>query len=286
MLYTMNDLLCVAKKNQFAVPAFNIGSFEILRSVIDVATETNSPVILEIHPDEIAYLTDVFIESVKQAAYEAPVPVVIHLDHGANLYDVLRAIRNGYTSVMIDSSKNTYQENIETTKKVVEIAHALNVSVEAELGTIGAMNYVNEGVDNVMYTDPDQAEDFVGKTGIDTLAIAIGTAHGLYPKNFTPKLNLPLLAELNKRLDIPLVLHGGSGNPDNEVTKSVSLGICKVNISSDVKSAFFTECQRFFRENPDQYEPNMIFSSCIEAAKKVIHHKFDILNTLGKASLY
>lgn len=286
MLYTMKDLLQVAQKNKFAVPAFNIGSLELLRAVMETVEETNSPVILEIHPNEIAYLTDPFILTVKEYAYQAKVPVVIHMDHGSSMYDVMRAIHNGYTSVMIDASALPYEENIVLTRKVAELAHEVNISVEAEIGTIGAMNYATEGVDNVMYTDPDQAKDFVERTGIDCLAVAIGTAHGLYPKNFVPKLNLPLLKTLHSIIDIPFVLHGGSGNPDDEVTESVSLGVSKVNISSDVKSVFFKKCYQQLNENPKQYEPNVIFPECIKAAKNVIRHKLDVLKTTGKAELY
>ena len=169
---------------------------------------------------------------------------------------------------MIDGSHLPFEENVALTKQVVELAHKVNVSVEAEIGTIGAMNYETEGVDNVLYTDPEQAKDFVKRTGIDCLAVAIGTAHGLYPKNFTPKLNLELLKILNKEVNIPLVLHGGSGNPDEEVTASVSLGVSKVNISSDVKSVFFKKCHELLNENPNQYEPCDLFPKCIDEAKK------------------
>lgn len=286
MLYNMKELLTIAKENKFAVPAFNIGSLEILRAVMEVAEETNSPVILEIHPLEIEYLTDPFVLTVKEYAHKSKVPVVIHMDHGSNIYDVMRSIKNGYTSVMIDASNLPYEENVALTKQVVELAHKVNVSVEAEIGTIGAMNYETEGVDNVLYTDPEQAKDFVKRTGIDCLAVAIGTAHGLYPKNFTPKLNLELLKILNKEVNIPLVLHGGSGNPDEEVTASVSLGVSKVNISSDVKSFFFKKCHELLNENPNQYEPCDLFPKCIDEAKKVIYHKLNVLNTIGKANLY
>ena len=286
MLYNMKELLTIAKENKFAVPAFNIGSLEILRAVMEVAEETNSPVILEIHPLEIEYLTDPFVLTVKEYAHKSKVPVVIHMDHGSNIYDVMRSIKNGYTSVMIDASNLPYEENVALTKQVVELAHKVNVSVEAEIGTIGAMNYETEGVDNVLYTDPEQAKDFVKRPGIDCLAVAIGTAHGLYPKNFTPKLNLELLKILNKEVNIPLVLHGGSGNPDEEVTASVSLGVSKVNISSDVKSVFFKKCHELLNENPNQYEPCDLFPKCIDEAKKVIYHKLNVLNTIGKANLY
>lgn len=287
MLINMKELLSVAQKNKFAVPAFNIGSLEILKSVVEVAEETNSPVILEIHPEELAYLGDEFVETVKLHAYKAKVPMVIHLDHGGSYEDVMRAIRCGFTSVMIDGSTLAYEKNVEQTKKVVEAAHCLNVSVEAELGTIGVTGTSFEGgTSDIIYTDPAQAKDFVDKTGIDTLAVAIGTAHGLYPKDFKPELKLDILERIKEEVDIPLVLHGGSGNPDEEVEKSVELGICKVNISSDVKSVFFKQVKEFLKNNTNAYEPNAIFPSCIEKAKEVVKFKLDLLHATGKAELY
>ncbi|MBU3217474.1 ketose-bisphosphate aldolase [Clostridium estertheticum] len=287
MLINMKELLSIAKKNQFAVPAFNIGSLEILKAVIEGAEELNAPVILEIHPTEIEYLTDAFAETVKRMAYEAKVPVVIHLDHGGTKADIIRAINCGFTSVMIDGSTLSYEENVELTKEVSEIAHSVNVSVEGEIGTIGNTGLSFEGgTSEIIYADPRQAEDFIQRTNVDTLAVAIGTAHGLYPKDFKPKLNLDILREINNITDIPLVLHGGSGNPDEEVSAAAKLGICKVNISSDVKSVFFNAVKKYMKENPDEYEPNQIFPSCILEAKKVIKHKLELLNTVNKADLY
>lgn len=287
MLINMKELLSIAKKNQFAVPAFNIGSLEILKAVIEGAEELNAPVILEIHPTEIEYLTDAFAETVKRMAYEAKVPVVIHLDHGGTKADIIRAINCGFTSVMIDGSTLSYEENVELTKEVSEIAHSVNVSVEGEIGTIGNTGLSFEGgTSEIIYADPRQAEDFIQRTNVDTLAVAIGTAHGLYPKDFKPKLNLDILREINNITDIPLVLHGGSGNPDEEVAAAAKLGICKVNISSDVKSVFFNAVKKYMKENPDEYEPNQIFPSCILEAKKVIKHKLELLNTVNKADLY
>ena len=287
MLYTMKDLLKVARENHFAVPAFNICSFDMLKAIMEEVEAQNSPVILEIHPDEIAYLGDYFVATVREYALRSPVPVVIHLDHGATLNDVVRAIRLGYTSVMIDASAKPYEENGAITKKVVEIAHMANVSVEAELGTIGSnANAAEGGSLEIIYTDPDLAEDFIKTTGIDTLAIAIGTAHGLYPKNVTPKLNIELLKELEERLDIPFVLHGGSGNPDMEVSEASRHGVGKVNLSSDLKSAFFKAIAEHLAEHPDHYEPNQIYPGPNEAVKKVVKHKLEVLGTIGKASLY
>lgn len=286
MLYTMKDLLKVAKENKFAVPAFNICSYDMLKAIMEEVEEQNAPVILEIHPDEIAYLNDEFVAAVKDYAHNSKVPVVIHMDHGGTVNDVMRAIRNGYTSVMIDASVQAYEDNLEITKQVVELAHAVNVSVEAELGTIGNNGSAEGGSANIIYTDPDQAEDFVEKTGIDTLAVAIGTAHGLYPKDLTPKLNIELLKELNQRIDLPFVLHGGSGNPDSEVSEAVKYGVAKVNLSSDLKSVFFDALREILSENPAMYEPNEVYPMANEKVKEVVRHKLGVLNTIGKADLY
>ncbi|HAK1606391.1 TPA: ketose-bisphosphate aldolase, partial [Listeria monocytogenes] len=276
----------VGKEHQFAVPAFNICSFDMLKAIMEEVEANNAPVILEIHPDEIEYLGDNFVATVREYAYRSKVPVVIHMDHGGTIKDVMRAIRNGYTSVMIDASRASYEENVALTTQVVELAHKVGVSVEAELGTIGNNGSAEGGADTIIYTDPDQAEDFVSRTGIDTLAVAIGTAHGLYPKDKKPELNMPLLKELNKRLDIPFVLHGGSGNPDKEVRESVQYGVRKVNLSSDLKSVFFEEVRRVLVDNPAMYEPNQVYPSANEKVKDVVRHKLDILNTTGQADKY
>lgn len=286
MLYTMRDLTAVAKRHHFAVPAFNICSFDMLKCIMEEMEAQKAPVILEIHPDEIAYLGDNFVETVRAYALKSSVPVVIHLDHGGSIADVMRAIKNGYTSVMIDASSLPYEENKALTKQVVDLAHMVGVSVEAELGTIGNNNSAEGGSAHIIYTDPDLAEDFVASTGIDTLAIAIGTAHGLYPKDMVPKLNIDLLCELERRIDIPFVLHGGSGNPDSEVSEAARHGVCKVNLSSDLKSVFFDELRAHLSRYPEQYEPNQIYPSANEAVKKVVRHKLEVLGTMGKAELY
>ncbi|WP_026065163.1 ketose-bisphosphate aldolase [Amphibacillus jilinensis] len=287
MLYTMKALLQVAKAHKFAVPAFNICSYDMLKAIMEEVEAQNAPVILEIHPDEIEYLGDAFVATVKAYAYQSKVPVVIHMDHGGTLGDVMRAIRNGYTSVMIDASLADYEDNVALTSQVVELAHKVGVSVEAELGTIGNNGDSYEGgSDTIIYTDPDQAVDFVNRTGIDTLAVAIGTAHGLYPKEVKPELNLTLLKDLSERIDIPFVLHGGSGNPDAEVSEAVKYGVGKVNLSSDLKSVFFDEVRRLLLENPSVYEPNQVYPSANNKVKEVVKHKLTILNTIGKADLY
>ncbi|MBC9706821.1 MAG: ketose-bisphosphate aldolase [Enterococcus sp.] len=286
MLYTMKELLKVAKENQFAVPAFNICSYDMLKAIIEESERLNAPVILEIHPDEIAYLNDEFVASVRAYAHNSKVPVVIHLDHGGTVKDVLRAIRNGYTSVMIDASLQSFEDNLAITKEVVALAHAVGISVEAEIGTIGNNGSAEGGAANIIYTDPEQAKHFVEETNIDSLAIAIGTAHGLYPKDKTPKLNIELLKELNQQIDKPFVLHGGSGNPDAEVSESVRYGVAKVNLSSDLKSVFFDALREVLSDNPEMYEPNAVYPYANKKVQEVVKHKMGVLNTIGKAELY
>ena len=286
MLYTMKELLKVAKDNQFAVPAFNICSYDMLKAIMEEVERLNAPVILEIHPDEIAYLNDEFVAAVRAYAHKSKVPVVIHLDHGGKVSDVLRAIRNGYTSVMIDASLQSFDDNIKITKEVVALAHEVDVSVEAEIGTIVNNWSAEGGAANIIYTDPEQAKQFVEETNIDTLAIAIGTAHGLYPKDKTPKLNIELLKELNETIDLPFVLHGGSGNPDKEVSEAVKYGVAKVNLSSDLKSVFFDALREILNENPEMYEPNMIYPYANQKVQEVVKHKMTILNTIDQAKCY
>ena len=190
----MKEMLEQADKNGFAVPAFNIGSEAILKGVVESANEKDAPVILAIHPTELEFLGDSFIKTCIEEAQNSRVPMVIHLDHGGKFEEVLRAIRCGFTSVMIDASHLPYEENIAITQKVVSVAKPLGVSVEAELGTIGTTGQSYEGgSDDIIYTNPEQAKDFIEKTGIDTLAVAIGTAHGIYPKDKKPELKLDLL---------------------------------------------------------------------------------------------
>lgn len=187
---------------------------------------------------------------------------------------------------MIDASQMPFEDNIAITKKVVETAHAVNVSVEAELGTIGKTgNDIEPSNDKIIYTDPALAKEFVEKTGVDTLAIAIGTAHGIYPKNMKPKLRLDLLKVLRDTINIPLVLHGGSSNPDDEIAESVKIGISKINISSDIKEAFYRRCREVLQD-PVIREPNEIYPPCIKAMKEVIYHKIDLFNDADKVKFY
>ena len=287
MLVNLEKMLKVAQKNHFAVPAFNTSSNMILTGVMEESVAQNAPVIIEIHPDELSFVKDSFVKAVLDEAYHAPVPVCIHLDHGATYEQAIHAIACGFTSVMIDASRLPLEDNIAITKKVVEAAHAAGVSVEAELGTIGTMELDNSGAaaDQIIYTDPQMAKTFVEATGVDALAIAIGTRHGLYPKSIRPKLRLDILEEICKVISTPLVLHGVSDNPDEVIAAAARNGMCKVNISSDIKNRFNQECRKVL-EDPDLREPNAIYPPCIAAMKEVVRHKIQLFGCQGGADCY
>lgn len=286
MLLNMKDLLAVARRHNFAVPAFNISSNMLLTGVLEASEEARSPVILAIHPDELSFIHPSFVKMAREEAINATVPVVIHLDHGGSIANVMQAIQAGFTSVMIDASALSLEQNIAISRQVVELAHPVNVSVEAELGTIGTTDPEAEaGSEQIIYTNPDDVVTFVNATGVDTLAVAIGTSHGIYPKDRKPELKLDLLKEIRARVEIPLVLHGGSANPDDEIAASVTLGINKINISSDIKDAFYRKAREVLT-NQGLREPNSIYPPCIAAMKQVAHHKIQLFGAAGKADLY
>lgn len=286
MLMNMKELLSVAQKHRFAVPAFNVSSSMILKGVMEACREKKAPVIIAIHPDELSFVEDSFIAGVREEIIKSNIPAVIHLDHGGSFDQIIRAIHCGFTSVMIDASLLSFEENVAITRKVMEVAQAVNVSVEAELGTIGTTGNGGEaGTEKIIYTEPDTVKEFVARTGVDTLAIAIGTSHGIYPKNMQPKLRLDLLKEIRAIVDIPLVLHGGSANSDTEIAESVKLGISKINISSDIKDAFYKKCREVLQD-PVIREPNAIYPPCIEAMKQVVYQKIDLFNDADKVKHY
>ena len=283
----MKDLLTVAQKNHFAVPAFNIGSDQLLKAVMKTVKELKSPVILEMSPDEFNFVGYAQIQAMLYEAAHTDVPVCIHLDHGDSYETVVRAIQAGMTSVMIDASKLPYEENVAITKKVVETAHIANVSVESELGTIGTTgNSIEGGTEGVIYTVPEEAKQFIEDTGIDTFACAIGTAHGIYPKDMKPKLRIDILKDITNQVSVPLVLHGGSSNKDAEIAEAVKNGICKINISSDIKVAFYEQARKTLNENPGYREPLEIYPAAMEACGKVCADKIRLFNSQDKVKCY
>lgn len=286
MLISMTDMLKPTREHRFAIGAFNVADSCFIRAVVEEAEATNTPAIISIHPSELEFVTDEFFAYVRERTLRSPVPFVIHLDHGASIAHVLRAIQCGFTSVMIDGSLLPYEENVALTTEVVKLAHAVGVSVEGELGTIGDTGTTIEGgVSKVIYTDPEQAEDFVNRTGVDTLAVAIGTAHGIYPKDLKPELQMHILRDISQRVSIPLVLHGGSANPDAEIAEAVTLGVGKINISSDMKFAYFQKAREILSRET-WWDPNAIYPEPINAAKEVIRYKMELFGSTGKADLY
>ncbi|GLY60590.1 hypothetical protein Pcaca05_14470 [Pectobacterium carotovorum subsp. carotovorum] len=286
MLISMTDILKPTREHRFAIGAFNVADSCFIRAVVEEAEATNTPAIISIHPSELEFVTDEFFAYVRGRTLRSPVPFVIHLDHGASIAHVLRAIQCGFTSVMIDGSLLPYEENVALTTEVVKLAHAVGVSVEGELGTIGDTGTTIEGgVSKVIYTDPEQAEDFVNRTGVDTLAVAIGTAHGIYPKDLKPELQMHILRDISQRVSIPLVLHGGSANPDAEIAEAVTLGVGKINISSDMKFAYFQKAREILSRET-WWDPNAIYPEPIKAAKEVIRYKMALFGSTGKAALY
>ncbi|QDK71338.1 ketose-bisphosphate aldolase [Lactococcus protaetiae] len=288
VLVTGKELLSVAKEKNFAIPAYNCGSGQLLNATLKACEEDQAPFIIAIHPDELSFLEDNFVASCIDAANKTKLPIAIHLDHGASYEQVIHAIQLGMTSVMIDKSLAPFEENIEITKKVVEAAHAVGVSVEAELGTIGNTgNNVEGGNQQGIYTDPAQAKEFVERTGCDSLAVGIGTSHGLYPKGLQPKLAINVLEEIVKETGIPLVLHGASNNLDSEIKAAVTHGINKVNISSDIKIVFAERLREELNDgNNEKREPNILFPAPMKETEKVVHQKNQLFGASNTAKYY
>ena len=290
-LVSMTEMLKQALAGKYAVGQFNINNLEWTQAILAAAEEEKSPVILGVSEGAARYMggfkTVVNMVKGLMEDMNITVPVAIHLDHGSSFEKCKAAIDAGFTSVMIDASKLPYEENIAITQKVCEVAHLANVSVESELGTIGTTgNSIEGGTTGVIYTDPDQAKDFVEKTGIDTLAVAIGTAHGIYPSDMKPELRLDILQTLKDTLDIPLVLHGGSSNKDEEIAKAVKIGISKINISSDIKVAFYDKCREVLNAHPEYREPLEIYPEPIKACREVIAHKVNLFDSADKVKYY
>ncbi|WP_081998610.1 ketose-bisphosphate aldolase [Sinomonas humi] len=286
MLINGKDLLAVANDHNFAVPAFNVSDYAMSNGLFEICEEKAAPWILAIHPDEVSHIGHEAILALRERAHRSSVPVAIHWDHGGSYEQILTAIKVGFTSVMIDGSMLPFEENVAITKRVADSAHAVGLSVEGELGTIGKTDDQAEaGTDDIIYTDPAQAAEFIERTGVDSLAVAIGTRHGIYPSTLKPELKLDLLTEIKRTVGIPLVLHGGSNNPDGEIGQSVKLGINKINISSDIKVAYF-DAMREVLADRSLREPNLIEPPAAEAMKRVAAQKIDLFDAGGKAHLY
>jgi tagatose 1,6-diphosphate aldolase GatY/KbaY len=282
-ILSTREMLLKAQREGYAVPAFNIHNLETLEVVVDTAAELKSPVILAGTPSTIAYAGGEYIVAMAEvAAKKYDIPIAIHLDHYENVEEIKHYVDLGFNSTMIDASHAEYEDNIKIVKEVVEYAHRFDATVEAELGRLGGQedDLVVESKD-AMYTNPKQAKDFALRTGIDSLAVAIGTAHGLY--HGEAKLDFDRLKEIREAVDVPLVLHGASDVPDELVKKAISLGICKVNVATDLKIPFSAAVKKYFIENPSANDPRKYMTPGKEAMKKIVAHKIMVCGSNGKA---
>ena len=282
-IVSSREMLNKAQREGYAVPAFNIHNLETLQVVVETAAELKSPVILAGTPSTIDYAGGEYIVAMAEvAAKKHDIPIAIHLDHFEKIDEIKHYVKLGFKSTMIDASHESFEDNIEIVKKVVEYAHKNDSTVEAELGRLGGQEddlVVDEK--DAKYTNPEQAKEYVERTGIDSLAVAIGTAHGLYKGE--AKLDLDRLAEIRDRVDVPLVLHGASDVPDEIVKKAISLGICKVNVATDLKIPFSDAVKKYFIENPDANDPRKYMAPGKEAMKKIVAHKIMVCGSNGKA---
>jgi tagatose 1,6-diphosphate aldolase GatY/KbaY len=284
-LVTTKRLLQDAQAGGYAIGAFNVENMEMVQAVVAAAEEMNSPVIMQTTPGTVKYADlRYFYENVRTAAEEASVPVVMHLDHGNSFELAMQALRTGYTSIMIDGSRKPFEENIALTKAVVDACHPSGIPVEAELGKVGGKEDDLEGGDDSPYTDPQQAAEFVERTGVDSLAIAVGTAHGVY--KVTPKLDVERITAVRQFVTIPLVLHGTSGVPDEQVAECVRRGMCKVNYATDLRIAFTKGVKSVLAETPDVFDPKKYNAAGREEVKKYVMQKMQVVGSVGKAAQY
>ena len=281
-LVTTKQLLLDAQKGGYAVGAYNVENMEMVQAVVAAAEELRSPVIMQTTPSTVKYANlNYFYENVKVAAQESSVPVVIHLDHGNSFELAMQAYRTGYTSIMIDGSHEGFEDNIALTSAVVKACHPGEVPIEAELGKVGGKEDDLDGGEGDPYTNPQEAAEFVERTGIDSLAVAIGTAHGVYKG--VPKLDFSRLSEIRKAVSIPLVLHGTSGVPDEDVAECIKRGICKVNYATDLRIAFTKGINQVLKENPDTIDPKKYNAKGREEVRKYVMHKMKICQSIAKA---
>ena len=283
MFVDTKHMLLDAQAGHYAVGAFNVENLEFVMAVVAAAQEKNSPVILQTTPGSVKYASlDYFVAMVRTAAEAASVPVALHLDHGDGFDRCVQAIRAGYTSVMIDGSHVPFEDNIALTASVTRIAQAINLPVEAELGKVGGKE--DDGpmvVGENPYTDPDEAEEFVARTHCTSLAVGVGTAHGVY--HGTPHIEQGVLKAIRSRLEIPLVLHGTSGVPDDQVAEAIRNGVCKVNYATELRQAYSKGYMDYMASNPANFDPKKPAALGMENIKAVVMAHMDNLGSTNKA---
>ncbi|KFX56841.1 tagatose bisphosphate family class II aldolase [Clostridium botulinum] len=281
-ILSTKQMLLKAQKEGYAVPAFNIHNLETLQVVVDTAMKMRSPVIIAGTPSTIEYAGAAYIEAMAEvAARKYDIPIAIHLDHFEDIDEIKKNIDIGFRSCMIDASREEFEVNIEKVKEVVEYAHEYDATVEAELGKLGGKEddlIVSEK--DLMYTNPDDAVEFIKRTGVDSLAVAIGTAHGLYKGK--AKLDFERLKEIRNKVHVPLVLHGASDVPDELVKKAISLGICKVNIATDLKIPFSDAVKEYFKKNPNANDPRKYMTPGKEAMEKIVENKIKVCGSANR----
>lgn len=280
-LVTSEKMLLDAKKDGYAVGAFNVENMEMVKAVIAAAEELNAPVMLQTTPSTVKYGTlETFAGIVKAEAAKTKIPVCLHLDHGNSFELAVQAMKAGYTSVMIDGSHEDFENNIAVTKKVVDVANAFGIPVEAELGKVGGKEDDLEA-DVDTNTDPQEAKEFVERTGVSSLAVAIGTAHGFYVG--TPVLDKPRVSAIKEVVDVPLVLHGASGLSEEDVRECVERGMCKVNFATELRVAYTDAVKKLLEEKPETFDPKKLGVVAMEAVKEQVIARMKMCGCDGKA---
>ena len=278
-------LLQDAQRRGYAVPAFNIHNAETIQAILEVCKEMQSPVILAGTPGtykHIAFEEIYALCSAYSKSYD--IPLALHLDHHESFEDILNKVNAGVRSAMIDGSHFPFSENVRLVKSVVNFCHLHDCSVEAELGRFGGVeDDMSVDAESAFLTDPQEARRFVELTGVDSLAVAIGTAHGLYAK--TPKIDFQRLEEIQNVVDVPLVLHGASDVPDDFVKRAITLGICKVNVATELKIAFATAVKGWFKNNPEGNDPRYYMRVGMDAMKEVVRSKINVCGSYDKLRL-
>lgn len=281
-LVTTKEMLLRAQAGHYAVGAFNVENMEMVMAVVQAAEESRAPVIMQTTPSTVKYAgLDYYLAMAKAAAERATVPVAMHLDHGDSFDLAMQALRTGYTSIMIDGSHDSFEDNIALTRRVTDACAPSGVPVEAELGKVGGKEDDLEGGDGNPFTDPQQAKEFVERTGVDSLAVAIGTAHGLYKG--VPKLDFDRLSAIRELVSIPLVLHGASGVPDEAVRESIRRGICKVNFATELRIAFSDGVKKYLADDPDAFDPKKYCKVGRAGVVALVKEKIALCGSSGQA---
>lgn len=280
---TLKEILAAAEQGNYAVGAFNTNNMEIVQAIVEAAEEEKSPVILQASQGALKYAGIRYITAMVKAAVEtATIPIVLHLDHGTSFEQTMLCLKHGFTSVMFDGSRYQLAENIAATRQVIAAAHAMGASVEGELGKIGGTeDDISVDERDALYTDPDEAQRFVRETGVDALAVAIGTAHGPYKGE--PKLDFHRLEMINCRVETPIVLHGASGVPAESIRRAIALGVRKINIDTEIRQAFTRGVQGVIQNKPGEYDPRKLLGPAKEEMKAIIKEKMQLFGCAGKA---